>query len=61
VGGDFDSVDIRFLDAGEVADGLRHFGRADVFAFPAVGVAEPIHEEPAAVGETAQRVAGSVV
>jgi len=61
VTGDRDTVDDGLRDAGEGAEGLGYFCRGDVFAFPAVGVAEAVEEVPAARGVAAEGVAGAVV
>lgn len=55
-----DAVDVGLDDAGEAAENLGHFGRADVLGFPAVGVAEAVEEEPSAVWGSTEGVAGAV-
>ena len=55
------AVDVRFGDARVGAQGGGDVGGGDVFGFPAVGVAEAVLEEPAAVGVAAEGVAGAVV
>ena len=55
------AVDVGFEDAREGTEDFGDFGRRDIFGFPAVGVAEAVEEEPAAVVGAAQGVAGAVV
>lgn len=56
-----DAVHGRLADAGVPAQDLGDLGRAHVLALPAESVAEPVEEEPAAVGVAAERVARAVV
>ena len=60
VSGDQHAVDVSLDDAGETAEDGGDFGRADVFRFPAICIAEPVEEEPAAVCVATEGVAGAV-
>ncbi len=56
--GNFHTVNHRFLNAIKTVQNLFHFGGGHVFAFPAEGIAQTIHELRMAEADIAHHVAG---